>query len=70
MRCTRQSDVMTDANNRWQVPGDNGMFVGTLNVLSGHMDVYLPGNDMKAAIRPTVFRNYDTSLRRNCNAYS
>ncbi len=62
MMCTVQSPVMTDANTRWQVAGDNGMFVGTLNVLAGHMDVYLPGNDMKAAIKPTVFRNYDTSL--------
>lgn len=42
----------------------NGMYVGTLNVLTGHEVIASPSNGLEAMMRPTVLRNYDTSLGR------
>lgn len=42
----------------------NGMYIGTLNVLTGHETIGAPDNALAASVRPTVLRNYDTSLTR------
>lgn len=38
------------------------MFVGSLGVLAGHMEIGIPNNAFSAAIRPTALRNYHASL--------
>jgi len=53
---------LTVANPQGIAP--NGMYVGTLNVLAGHEVVTVADNALAAAMRPTVLRNYDTSLTR------
>jgi len=39
------------------------MYVGSQNILAGHMEIGVPGNALSSAVRATVLRNYHASLR-------